>query len=75
MARSTIDRTDYHNGQSAEEKTGQNFVRRGDLDLDAGMEHQKRLRTFQRVAWGSPLSVGPVSPSARLSISSVCLCQ
>jgi len=52
MARATIERTDHHDGQSAEEMTGQHFVRRGDLDLDAGIEHQQRLRTFQRIAWG-----------------------
>src|SRR3954468_13898523 len=51
MAQSTLRRTDQHNGQSAEEMTGQHFVRRGDLDLDAGIEHQERLRTFQHVAW------------------------
>jgi hypothetical protein len=52
MARSTLQRTDQRDGQSADEMTGQHFVRRGDLDLDAGIEHQKRLRTFQHVAWG-----------------------
>jgi len=52
MARSTLQRTEQRDGQSAEEMTHQHFVRRGDLDLDAGIEHQKRLRTFQHVAWG-----------------------
>src|SRR3954451_18116504 len=53
MARSTLQRTEQRDGQSAEEMTHQHFVRRGDLDLDAGIEHQKRLRTFQHVAWGA----------------------